>query len=128
MRDIPYMPGHRHISTYIYSHIQECRCAYIHTTDTHAGAYEYPLRLPAGNEGDSRQLKEWATRESGVKCNFDTREFGLVLSGSYSQGARIDARTFDSSRLHLFFITIRKTKEEKRETKSLFYCILDRDH
>lgn len=73
VRDIPYMPGHWHISTYIYSHIQECRCAYIHTTDTYAGAYEYPLRLPASSEGDS-QLKEWATRESGVKCNFDTRE------------------------------------------------------
>lgn len=49
----------------------------MYIADTYAGAYEYPLRLPAGNEGDSRQLKEWATKESGVKCNFDTRELAL---------------------------------------------------
>jgi len=31
---------------------------HIHTANTYAGAYEYPLRLPASSEGDSRQLKE----------------------------------------------------------------------
>lgn len=34
-------------------------------SDTYASAYEYPLRLPASNEGDSPTAEVWTTGESG---------------------------------------------------------------
>lgn len=115
----------RHICTYIYSHIQDAASVHVHTADTYAGAYEYPLRLPAGSEGDSRQLKKWATRESGVKCNFDTKGLALLCYWEVT----VEAWEFFRSRgLPRFsrtpFFSLRYEKlERERETKMLFYCI-----
>lgn len=117
LHDIPYMPVHLYIAPRLPNRVYT-RCRY--TVGTYIYIYMYiwkririPLEITCRQRRRFPTAERWAARESGIKCNFDTRNSLLLSKSYYSQGARI--LSIEQSRLATFFIAI-----WKRERRSYF--------